>query len=307
MTDPTYRSVTSSGGIAAIFVCMLLLASSPPASTAGAEPIIINHACAELETIPAEWIAAAKDQLRVSYGHTSHGSQPIDGMEVLMNAIPDVYDFNTDGAVTAGVLSIADRTPAFDLGWGSCDWDNRTRDYLDDEGGDRNVVIWSWCGQVSDADQAYIDSYLSKMAQLEVEYPDVVFVYMTGHLDGTGEAGNLNVRNNQIRDYCVANDKVLFDFAEIESYDPDGSYFLDQGADDACDYDGGNWAEEWCAAHPGSPLCLECDICAHSESLNCNIKARAFWWMFARIAGWQSQSDTTPPAVPQSVAAAQLP
>jgi len=120
------------------------------------------------------------------------------------------------------------------------------------------------------------------MNQLEIDYPDVTFIYMTGHLDGTGESGNLHIRNNQIRQYCLANNKILFDFADIESYDPDGNYFLDLNADDNCDYDGGNWAQEWCAEHPNSELCWPC-TCAHSQSLNCNLKGRAFWWMMARI------------------------
>ena len=44
-----------------------------------------------------------------------------------------------------------------------------------------------------------------------------------------------------------------------------------------------NWAVEWCAEHPG-----ECSStsCAHSRSLNCDMKGRAFWWLMARIAGW---------------------
>ena len=37
------------------------------------------------------------------------------------------------------------------------------------------------------------------MAQLEQQYPQVKYVYMTGHLDGTGSGGNLNQRNEQIR------------------------------------------------------------------------------------------------------------
>ena len=69
--------------------------------------------------------------------------------------------------------------------------------------------------------------YLSLMDGLEQEFPGVTFVYMTGHLTGTGVGGNLNQRNEQIRAYCRANNKVLFDFADIESYDPDGDYFLD--------------------------------------------------------------------------------
>ncbi len=60
------------------------------------------------------------------------------------------------------------------------------------------------------------------MNQLETDYPDVTFVYMTGHLNGTGPEGNVNTRNNQIRNFCIENHKVLYDFADIESYDPDG-------------------------------------------------------------------------------------
>ncbi|MBU8870977.1 MAG: hypothetical protein KOO60_08975 [Gemmatimonadales bacterium] len=66
------------------------------------------------------------------------------------------------------------------------------------------------------------------MNQLELDFPDMVFVYMTGHLDGTGTDGVLYRSNNRIRNYCAANDKVLFDFADIESYDPDGEYYPDE-------------------------------------------------------------------------------
>ncbi|KAF5430030.1 hypothetical protein C5S36_14050 [Candidatus Methanophagaceae archaeon] len=45
--------------------------------------------------------------------------------------------------------------------------------------------------------------YLDLMSGLEVDYPYVTFIYMTGHLAGSGEAGNLNQRNNQIRAHCI--------------------------------------------------------------------------------------------------------
>ena len=64
-----------------------------------------------------------------------------------------------------------------------------------------NVVIWSWCGGVSDNTEEGINIYLNAMNQLEEDYPDVKFVYMTGHLDGTGEEGNLHIRNEQIRKF----------------------------------------------------------------------------------------------------------
>ena len=130
------------------------------------------------------------------------------------------------------------------------------------------------------------------MAQLEADYPGIRFVYVTGHLDGTGAAENLNLRNQQIRDYCAANNKTLFDFADIESYDPNGiSNYMVLKADDHCDYDSNgdgssdaNWAANWVAANPSqeltilaSTICSDC--CAHSQPLNCALKGRAAWWL----------------------------
>jgi len=283
--------VTSSGA-GVTFAAHPIPGSLPPGASSpqSLQPIIADHTHTDLSKVPEYWIEQAKAQFRLSYGHTSHGSQIVTGMDVLM-ADPlngGLYDFNKNGAIVSDTLSLDDRTPSGDLGHnGDTSWADRTRTYLDGSGtgSTRNVVVWSWCGGVSDNSEAGINAYLDAMNQLEQNYPDITFVYMTGHLDGTGVEGNLNVRNNQIRAYCIANNKVLFDFADIESYDPDGNYFLDRGATDSCNYTGGNWADEWCAAHPGDPLCASCS-CAHSRALNCNLKARAFWWMLARLAGW---------------------
>jgi hypothetical protein len=271
---------------------LVFLLSFLPSSLLAA--IIADHTTTTLNTIPAGWINIVKNSLQLSYGHTSHGSQPVEGMKVLAEnaTYGTLYALNSDGANAAGVLSLADYTPAGDLGHnGDTAWAAATRTYLDSSGGTgatRNVVIWSWCGGVSDNTVAGIDIYLNTMNQLESEYPNVTFVYMTGHLDGTGANGTLNILNNRIRAYCQANNKVLFDFADIESYNPDGAYFLDQNANDNCDYGNGvhNWAIEWCAGHSGSELCAPVAYCAHSQSLSCNLKARAFWWMLARVAGW---------------------
>ena len=274
---------------------MLGLNSSTAFSQERTEPLIIDHTCTDLLAIPEEWINQAKNDLKIWYGHTSHGSQPITGMEVIESHYGSPYTFNYSGS--GGALSLQE--VGGDLGHnGDLGWASETRNRLNQSGNDRNVVIWSWCGGVSDNTEAGINIYLNAMNQLESDYPDVTFIYMTGHLDGGGESGNLNIRNEQIRAYCLTNNKILYDFTDIESYDPDGNYFLDRGADDECYYDNRsrNWAVEWCAAHPGSELCLDCD-CAHSEPLNCALKARAFWWMLARLAGW----GESPPASSYSV------
>jgi len=245
--------------------------------------IIAGHqAAVDFNNIPTSYIDKAKADFRIAYGHTSHGSQIVSGMSVLMNQ-DTTYSYSNAGG--PGILSLHDSTPSGDLGNPDrTTWAQRTRDLLNSPGNDRNFIIWSWCGQANTtADN--INLYLNLMNQLELDYPAVTFVYMTGHLDGSGEDGNLNQRNNQIRNFCTMNNKILFDFADIESYDPDGSYFLNLGANDNCDYSGGNWATQWCNAHSGSVLCIPC-FCAHSQPLNCNLKARAFWWMLARVAGW---------------------
>jgi hypothetical protein len=129
------------------------------------------------------------------------------------------------------------------------------------------------------------------MTQLENDFPNVKFVYFTGHLDGTGLTGNLHLRNEQIRNYCIANHKILFDFNDIECYDPDQLvYYMALNANDNCDYDSDdngsldkNWAIDWQNSHTQNVDWYDVN-CAHSQSLNGNQKAFAAWRMFAEIA-----------------------
>ena len=269
-----------------------------------AEAIIIDHKCTNLSQVPDHWLDEAKN-LTIHYAHTSHGGQINSGLYILENVNLVKYSFARRESGTEGLPPIEDppalwmydgNPPETYIGpddyWDGDSGMDRTRAVADT--GDYNFSMWAWCGQQSSNSEATTQRYLNNLNTLESEYPDMRFIYITGHTDGTGENGNLNVRNNQVRDYCIANDKVLFDFADIESYDPDGKYFLDKEADDNCDYwvDSvkHNWADEWCAAHPGSDLCIDCD-CAHSKPLNCNLKARAFWWMMARLAGWNGGQE----------------
>ena len=56
------------------------------------------------------------------------------------------------------------------------------------------------------------------MQTLESEFPNVTFVYFTGSAEIGGDYGyNRYLRNKQIRDFCVANNKVLYDFEDLDS------------------------------------------------------------------------------------------
>jgi len=198
---------------------------------------------------------------RIYYGHTSHGSQIVTGLEMLANessayAMPQFNEVSDD------------------LGHnGDLSWVSTTRSALAQPSHGYSMVVWSWCGGVSDNTPSGIQTYLDAMDQLERDFPAVVFVYMTGHLDGSGADGTLRTNNELIRSYCRSNGKVLFDFADIESWDPDGTFYPDD--DDWC-----NWCTTWCASH----TCPPCGDCAHSQCFNCYRKGQAFWWMLAELA-----------------------
>jgi len=294
--------MTISGKGKLVFLLAALLAAAGCSASNGgpdpnAEAIIVNHTGIDLDDIPQSWIDQAKQTLHIAYGHTSHGSQLTTGMAGLVDWKGTLYAFNTGGS--GGALDLRDFNGDFgglgiasDLGNPNrTAWEDATRIYLGQNPA-INVIIWSWCGQV-DGTEDEIQHYLDLMEGLEHDFPDVKFVYMTGHTDGSPLSGNVPIRNQQIRDYCLANNKILYDFADIESYDPDGDYFGDKLVNDACDYDSdgdgvqdSNWAIIWQDAHPGE--WYNCSS-AHSQPLNANMKAYAAWRLWARLAGWDGK------------------
>lgn len=258
---------------------------------------VIDHNCTKLASIPSEWVIKAKGTLHIAYGHTSHGSQITSGMTGLVQWKGALYSWNNgikDGALDmrAYYRNFGNLNIAHDLGDPDRKaWEKATRIYLENNP-EINVIVWSWCWQVNGT-KADIDLYLKLMNQLESDYPNVRFVYMTGRLIGQGPRDNVTLRNEQIRAFCRANGKILYDFADIESYDPDGNYFGDKLANDACDYDSNgdgvrdrNWATDWQNAHPGE--WYKCPA-AHSQPLNANLKTYAAWWLWARLAGWDGR------------------
>lgn len=266
--------------------------------------VVINHACTNLGSIPEYWISRAKTDLRIAYGHTSLGSQLITGMSGLFQWKGSPYVFDSTGAV--GGLDLKDNpftSEQRDLGYPDFRaWADDTRSYLNVRR-ETNVVVWSWGSEVSTATEADINTYLNLMNTLENDYPGVKFVYMTGHLDGTGLSGNLRARNEQIRAYCRNNGKILYDFADIETYDPDGTFFGGRIPDGSCDYDSNgdrerdaNWAVQWQKSHVKGMDWYECPA-AHSQPLNANQKAYAAWWLWACLAGWDGRVLTPPQGI----------
>ncbi|MEI6088839.1 MAG: T9SS type A sorting domain-containing protein [bacterium] len=270
---------------------------------------IINHTCSKITPIPESVIIAAKQKLHIAYGHTSHGSQLTNGMTSLVTFMNgkgytnNLYAWNNGG--TGGALDLHDYAMAGDVGYYP-DWVSNTRKYLGtpDPGtgrgtgtnADVNVIIWSWCGQVTSKYVAgtLLSEYINPMVQLETDYPGVKFVYMTGHLYHSDDA-RTKAANKTIRDFCINNSKILYDFADIESYDPDG-IFYEFASDDCSYYESatgkllGNWATNWQNSHIENVDWYNCSS-AHSQPLNANQKAYSAWWLWASLAGWDQSTD----------------
>jgi hypothetical protein len=275
--------------------------------------IIIDHTSTNVSKIPLSCINKIKTDLHVAYSHTSHGSQLYTGMLALESwnssygidfngsggqlHFEDYYGYGDDSGFATG--GCYDLSACDDGGDGLL---GPTREFLDSvEGQDINVILWSWCSIAGHN----ITFYLEKMQTAITEYPDVQFAFITGHAEGGGEGDSSDSRNEIIRDFvnnnvfCETHQCILFDFADMENYDPDNNYFLDKYVTDALNYNTGNWGVEYLGRHP---IGLNADLtdyinggCSHSESpyeanVNCALKGQATWWMMARMAGW----DGTP-------------
>jgi hypothetical protein len=136
-----------------------------------------------------------------------------------------------------------------------------------------NVSMFAWCRQMNESTEAQVNDYLSTISQLEQDYPNVVFVYMTGNAQATGSYGyNRYLRNEQIRQYCSENDKVLYDFADLDCwYNGELATYT---------YNDMQIPRE----HPE----YQGDDKNHTTWSSCENKGRALWWLLARIAGWNS-------------------
>ncbi|MBN1620847.1 T9SS type A sorting domain-containing protein, partial [candidate division WOR-3 bacterium] len=235
------------------------------------------------ESIPQNWIDSVKTNCKWHYAHTSHGSQLTIGLNdyeaqnpFFNVAIGSCYLPNIAGALCIhdGQVSQTYITP--DLYWQTANGMNLTRAVLAGNPA-INYSAWSWCTQVNSYNESQIQEYLDSISLLEAEFPDVTFIYMTGNAQTSGSGGyNRYLRNNQIRQFCYVNDKVLFDFADLDCW-----WFNDTTGlweQSTYPYNSQNIPIE----HPA----FNGNYGGHTTYLSCQQKAYATWYMFAVLSGW---------------------
>ncbi|HSG27444.1 MAG TPA: T9SS type A sorting domain-containing protein [Candidatus Krumholzibacterium sp.] len=228
---------------------------------ASADELLFDHRQTDL-TLDPGLVLEARESTRILFIRLSHGRQITVGLERIEDEDLSVCLGFDQLCEEPGALDIYNReTLPYDF-WleGGAD---SIRAVLAAE--DRiNMVMFAWCTHLNSYSLEEVDMYLDSMASLEVDYPGVIFVYATGTAEEQGGYGfNRYLCNLKIRNHCHITGRMLYDFADIESW-----------------YGGQRAMYEYNGVqvpylHPD----LYGNDAEHASFLNCEYKAMVFWHM----------------------------
>jgi len=255
---------------------------------------VIDHRHISTDSIPPEFIETVKQNCKFQWCGQSHGHQVLTGLKLAELDDPLLDVTVGDGTVGSayggflpdsnGTFCVMDGIVALYAQCGECctNW-IAPANYWDEDGplklektfncySDINISGWVWCTELNYFTETEVQYYFERMESLEEAYPDVQFIYATGTTEYTGDAGyNRWLRNNQIRQYCIDNNKILLDFADIECwYEGDFSFYIHTTGDAVP------------TRHPMYPD----EGYHHTNYLNCANKGRAIWNLMANLQGW---------------------
>lgn len=300
-----------------------------PSATPGSPPsgsIIVDHnSVAQFDRIPAQYLTAARN-LRVVFMDRSVGQNFNEALNCLaagsFGTSPVYCRRHWDSATTYKTYTQADydagRVPdvirftpnattynrnnwVYDIADGT--WSQATCTFIQTKGPahlDKNVLSYQinymmlqsgsgvmrfWNNNPNECDIYDLEAFMA-------QHPDKTFVFWTASLArsiGTQEAQDFNTR---MRQYARDNNRILFDFAAIESYTPSGQPCYDNR--DGVAYADLSGASE---NYPNDNLNLSA-ICkdyttevdgGHLGTVSgARIRAAKAWWvLMARIAGWR--------------------
>ncbi|MCF2135888.1 MAG: hypothetical protein K9W43_01490 [Candidatus Thorarchaeota archaeon] len=250
--------------------------------------LIINHNNIDINRIPGQYIDAAQAHVKFHYAHTSHGGQITVGLERIESANA-TFSFALESnslPTEEGALCMYDGNDGHtyitpDLYWQGESGQTMTHNTLNNHPA-LNFSMWSWCTQLNSYSEEQVQEYLDTMSSFESTHPGVTFIYMTGNAQtGSAEGYNRYLRNEQIRNYCKSHNKVLFDFADLDSWSNGEQATYEYTVDDV--------TYTIPIEHPDFHGSED----AHTTYSSCEQKGKAFWWMVAMLAGWTPDGYTT--------------
>jgi hypothetical protein len=280
---PTAMSPLSPDAGTKIFLPALLNGISQPAQTGA---IIADHTViGKFASIPSNALSAAA-ATKTLFMHQSTGNN-IDflGLQCLAGLQGDPDTFPQECITYAQNVYV----PYDDRNWNWKIWDEPTADAIAKTDQWVSVVNAQQSKyQVLGMKFCYVDGwnqdftyYRDHMLDLERRYPNKIFIWSTSVLwkepgsacqdNGFNSCQNIAEFNQQVRAYAIANRKPLYDMAAIESHDPNGNLCLTSGYEGLCNvyYDGYGGGG---GGHPDVDGSIRL--------------AKGFWWLMARISGW---------------------
>ncbi|HSN97414.1 MAG TPA: hypothetical protein VLS89_03915, partial [Candidatus Nanopelagicales bacterium] len=244
---------------------------------------IFDHRHADLGRIPAKCAQAlTSSRSVVHYGHRSHGSQILVGAKTLQQEHPAFK-------LAAGYTSVP-RDPGALKIWDGMTKDNAVKpeDYWASEAGVADLrgllkahpeirySAWAWSSEISRQTEQDIKRYLDTLDALGREFPKVTFIYMTGPADETYQGPNRAQRNQQIREHSLKTGKVLFDFEDLDAwYGGHRHTAVVDGVEIPMEH------PRYSVKTPGN----KDHNWTHTTLESCENKARAFFWMMAKLEG----------------------
>lgn len=243
---------------------------------------MFDHRHVDISGIPdACFTTITSRNVAFHYAHRSDGSQIVSGAGSLMTQ-------DSRLAFEDGYCELPDTTNVLRM------WDGMSSsDYVDANGywasatglGELRAILtnnpqlrysmWSWCGELYEEDwtTARTQQYLDAMSQLEADFPNVTFIYMTSHAREEWMGAQRAQHNQHIRNYCAQHGKILYDFEDIETWW--------NGQQNLVQMDG-QWVP---MRHPHFETADPGWEYSHTTQEGCEVKARVFWWMMAKLEG----------------------
>ncbi len=221
----------------AIFFCLM---GSAPVFGGG---LIIGFTNVQAVNSYSQSLMDQIGQFRFFFSHASVGGNMIDGLNDLNGADPNRFKL-----VTVSDNDTPPTTPVngrvYEYNRDNPGWQTKMElftNYV--RRGWRypkiNIAIDKLCFIDPDADVNY---YIGLMSGLETNFPETLIVYMTIPLMTSSDSDNYdrNVYNDYLRGWVTTNGRVLFDVADIEAHDTNGTLYTFSYSGKTCQrlYDG---------------------------------------------------------------------
>lgn len=228
----------------ALFVLVLLVGAAP----AHGQGIVADHRATDLGSVPDAAIVDAAN-LRLLVRHASVGGNISSGLDAL---------YTQDARYDRALWDFQNR--------GNPGWQEKVDDLVTEaaaQSSSFDVLTMKFCYIDPNASFTY---YRDALLGLEAASPAKIFVWWTIPIETSGNTAR-QAFNDLVRAYAVANRKVLFDIADIESHDAAGVKRTDSsGRELLCD--------EWTSDG------------GHLNGAGSVRVASALWWLMARAGGW---------------------